>query len=135
MQPTSIHTLYSCILILNAEKMARSSAGDEYASESVKIATAVRGYHVFSTTWSPKIGDKFVCHHELNNTHDNHAMGAYYDRKLVGHLPREASRYFHLFTLHNEPEISGEVTGKRRHCSEAGGMEIPCTLTLTGRRM
>ena len=75
-----------------------------------------------------------MCHHEANNMYDTHAMGAYVGDKLVGHLPKEVSRYFHLFILHNEPEISGEVTGNRRHCYEAGGMEIPCTLTLTGSK-
>lgn len=109
------------------------SGSEEYTS-TVKIATAVRGYHVFMSTWTPTVGDKFVCIHEENNTHDTHAMGAYDDKKLVGHLPKEASRYFHFFTLHNGPEISGEVTGKRRHCSEAGGMEIPCILTLEGSK-
>lgn len=98
------------------------------------ISTAVRGYHVFLLTWSPTIGDKFVCHHETNNVYDTHAMGVYYDKKLVGHLPKEVSRYFHFFTEHNGPEISGQVTGNRRHCREAGGMEIPCTLTLTGSK-
>lgn len=104
----------------------------EYAS--MKIATAVRGYHVFLSTWSPTIGDKFVCHHEANNKYDSHAMGAYVGEKLVGHLPKEVSKYFHFFTLHNEQQVSGEVTGNRRHCKEAGGMEIPCTLTLTGTK-
>lgn len=65
---------------------------------------------MFMSTWTPTVGDKFVCIHEENNTHDTHAMGAYDDKKLVVHLPKEASRYFHFFTLHNGPEISGEVT-------------------------
>ena len=30
--------------------------------------------------------------------------------------------------------IEGLVIGSRRHCREAGGMEIPCRLTFTGKK-
>ena len=58
-------------------------------------ATAVRGYHVFQVSWSPMVGDELVCKHERNNCHDAHAMGVYCEEKLVGHLPKEVSKYFH----------------------------------------
>ena len=47
-------------------------------------------------------------------------MGVHFSGKLVGHLPKEISRYFHYFTLH-DGDIQGEVIGARRHCHEAGG--------------
>ena len=30
--------------------------------------------------------------------------------------------------------IEGLVTGSQRYCRKAGGMEIPCRLTYTGKR-
>ena len=50
----------------------------------------------------------------------------------MGHLPREVSRYFHYFMVHNNKQlISGEVTGPTK---EAGGMEKSCKLTLIGSK-
>lgn len=95
------------------------------------ISTAVRGYHVYKDVWSPELGHKLECQHEPMNVHDSHAMGVYYNKKLVGHLPKDISTYFHFFTIHSG-EVRGEVTGPRRYCKEAGGMEIPCKLTATG---
>ena len=101
--------------------------------DCLTLSTAVRGYHVYKDIWSPTTGDEFVCKHEENNSHDAYAMGAYCNDKLVGHLPRELSRYIYFFLLH-DGKISGNVTGRRQHCSQAGGMEIPCMLHLTGSK-
>ena len=51
----------------------------------------------------------------------------------MGHLPKEISRWSYFFIGHGG-SISGVVTGARRHCREAGGMEIPCELTFCGKR-
>ncbi len=40
-------------------------------------------------------------------------------------------RSIKIFPSLHSAQISEEVTGKRRHCSEAGGMEIPCTFLIT----
>ena len=96
----------------------------------VNVETAIRGYHVYQTVWKPAIGEEFISLHEKENGHDPHAMGVYYEGKLVGHLPKEASKYCHYFTLHNG-NIRGRVTGRRKS-SPAGGMEIPCLLTFAG---
>ena len=97
------------------------------------LSAAIRGFHVYQDIWSPNLGDKFECTHEESNTKDTHAMGVYFSGKLVGHLPKEISRYFHYFTLHGG-DIQGEVIGARRHCHEAGGMEIPSKLSVTGNQ-
>jgi hypothetical protein len=92
------------------------------------VLTAVR---VYQAVWIPTVGEEFVTLHESGNTADSHAMGIFCDTTpglLVGHLPKEISRYCHYFTMNEE------VTGPRQHCTEKGGMEIPCLLTFSGRR-
>ena len=82
-------------------------------STSLVIQVAIRGYHVYQTVWIPIIGEHFISLHESGNSSDSHAMGIYCDSNpgvLVGHLPKEISRYSHYFTLH-DGKISGEVTG------------------------
>lgn len=100
----------------------------------LKVESAVRGYHIYKAMWTPNFGEEFISLHQSGNTHDQHAMGVYIeDKLLVGHLPREMARYCHYFTLH-DGTIIGTVSGRRRHSSTAGGMEIPCILTFKGRR-
>ena len=52
---------------------------------------------------------------------------------LLGHIPKEISRWSSFFIDHNG-FIEGIVTGARRYSEEAGGMEILCELTFTGKR-
>jgi len=48
---------------------------------------------------------------------------------VVGHIPREITRTCHFF-IKNKGEITGEVSGRRQHCTAAcGGLEVPCLLT------
>ena len=107
------------------------------SSHSLVVSTAVRGYHFYQTVWVPVDGEVFVSLHEADNSSDSHAMGVYLESNpgvIVGHLPREISRYCHYFTMH-EGKINGEVSGPRRYSQtlEKGGMEIPCLLTFSGR--
>ena len=107
-----------------------SSVSDSY----LVLQTTVRGYHIYQAVWIPTIGEDFVSLHESGNAADSHAMGIFCNTTpglLVGHLPKEISRYCHYFTIH-DGKIRGEVTGPRQHCTEKGGMEIPCLLTFSG---
>ena len=61
-----------------------------------------RGLHVYGNIWSPNIGQNLVMRQEIGNEHDPFAMsaGANIPGKLtnfdmVGHIPREISRFCH----------------------------------------
>ncbi len=99
------------------------------------VKTTLRGYHVYQAVWEPHVGEAFISLQESMNAHDRHAMAVYRRDEdpgvIVGHLPREISKTCHYFTRH-EGKIIGEVTGRRLHSEEAGGMEIPCRLKFTG---
>ena len=48
-------------------------------------------------------------------------------------LPKKISRWSAFFLQHGGT-IEGLVIGSRRHYRQAGGMEIPCRLTFTGKK-
>ena len=67
--------------------------------------------------------------------HDRKAVAVTWaEGYVVGHLPREISGLCFHFIKHGG-EINGEITGRRQHMKAAcGGMEIPCHLTLSGKK-
>ena len=83
--------------------------------------------------WNPVIGEVLVCEREEENNHDHFAIACKRDGTIVGHLPRSESRTYFYFLAH-DGVITATVTGARRYCHEVGGMEVPCELTLTGKR-
>ena len=98
-----------------------------------------RGYHVYGSSWKPKIGDLLLTDREVSNEDDKFAVAVYEElgfdeldgKKIVGHLPVEFSRIAAYF-IENDGEISCKVTGKRKHSKgPRRGMAIPCKLCWT----
>ena len=64
-----------------------------------KFVTGLRGFHVYSSEWTPDLGQKITFSKEEKNTHDRFAVAgkAMFKGKLcpvtVGHVPREMSRH------------------------------------------
>ena len=78
--------------------------------------------------------ETFIVVHKTGNEHDRHAMAVYCDEEpgvIVRHLPQEIAKTRYYFTRYKW-KISGEVVGRRVHSEEAGGLEVPCRLKLTG---
>ena len=101
---------------------------------SLLVKSVVRGYHVYQVLWEPKVREKFIVLHEQGNKHDGHAVAVYREkapRVIVGHLPQEIAKACYFFAKH-DGKITGEVTGRRVHSEEAGGLEVPCRLKFTG---
>ena len=101
----------------------------------VTVSCVVRGYHVYKEIWKPDAGEEFVCRTEEGNVHDRKAVAVCSpDGTIVGHLPHEISNLCFHFIQHGG-EIVGETTGTRQHTkADCGGMEIPCLLTLSGKK-
>ena len=93
----------------------------------------IRGYHVYGSSWKPKIGYLLLTDQEVSNEDDKFAVAVYEElgidgKKTVRHLPVEFSRIAAYF-IENSGEISCKVTGKRKHSKgPRGGMAIPCKL-------
>ena len=92
------------------------------ATYTYELKSEIRGYHVYGSSWKPKIGDLLLTDREVSNKDDKFALAVYEElgfdefdgKKIVGHLPVEFSRFAAYFT-ENDGEISCKVTGKRKH--------------------
>ena len=106
------------------------------ATYTYEMESEIRGYHVYGSSWKPKIGDLFLTDGEVSNEDDKFAVAVYEElgidgKRIVGHLPVEFSRIAAYF-IENGGEISCKVTGKRKHSKgPRGGMAIPCKLCWT----
>lgn len=94
---------------------------------------AVRGHHVYKTVWDPVIGEELPAEREGGNPHDRHAVCVKREGRVVGHIPRQLSKFAWYF-LRRGGSIVVEVTGRRRRSPlEQGGLEIPCLIKFTGK--
>ena len=94
---------------------------------SLLVKSVVSSYHVYQGLWEPRVREKFIVLHEQGNKHDGHAMAVYSEKEsgvIIGHLPRGIAKACYFFAKH-DGKITGEVTGRRVHSEEAGGLEIP----------
>ena len=84
------------------------------ATYTYEMENEIRGYHVYGSSWKPKISDFLLNDREVSNEDDKFAM-VVYDKlgndgnKIVGHLPVEFSRIAAYF-IENSGEISCKVT-------------------------
>jgi len=98
------------------------------------MESAVRGYHVYQTIWSSRVGEQLECRCEDHNIHDMYAVAVMKPGiGVVGHLPRRISTPCNRF-IENHGTITCIVTGSRRYSAdlEQGGLEIPAKLIFEG---
>ena len=105
----------------------------ECGKQKFEIACASRGFHVYSEIWKPKLGQKLRLDQEIGNIHDPFAIslgakltGKLTDNEIVGHIPREISRFCHYF-INYGGKLEAHVTCSKYRPSPipSGGLEIP----------
>ena len=80
------------------------------ATYTYEMESEIRGYHVYGSSWKPKISDLFLTDREVLNEDDKFAVAVYEElgidgKRIVGHLPVEFSRIAAYF-IENGGEIS-----------------------------
>jgi hypothetical protein len=99
--------------------------------------SCIRGYHVYHDIWTRTLEECLVCEQQAENLHDRYAVSVMKDGAVhaVGHLPKKISRLSSLFIGHGG-RITVTVTGQQQHLHDLpqGGMEIPCSLSLSGSK-
>ena len=90
--------------------------------------SVIRGHNIYKQVWNPRIGEVLGLAREPENSHDRHAVCLNKSDAVVGHVPRQWSRLFYFFLLH-DGRISCEVTGNRKL---GVGLEVPCIYKFTG---
>ena len=101
--------------------------------DTYTLHSYVRGYHGYMNIWNPKLGDNDVeVKHEVNNEHDKFAIAICHSKKIVGHVPKNLSKFFYQFLSLPNCTISCEVTGKRVNRGGGYGLEVPVKYTFLG---
>ena len=107
--------------------MARATDTKPYI---IELESFVTGHHLCKAVWSPFIGESLNTQMELDNVHDKNALKVLKNQAVVGHVPREISRYC-SFVLNSGGTMDATVTGAREN-SRGNGMEVPCKYKLKG---
>ena len=88
----------------------------------------------FSSSWvtSPSMLLVVEIKHEVNNEHDKLAIAISHSKRIVGHVPKNVSKFFYQFLSLRNCAISCEVTSKRVNRGGGYGLEIPVRYTFLG---
>ena len=112
-------TVIKTIFVLYTQEIAM-------ADVSIKFLCGLRGYYEYCSVWRP-VQDEILCvQQERNNPYDPYAVAALKQQRVVGHLPREISR-FTWFIISHGTVVSVKVVDihQRRSPLVQGGLEIP----------
>ena len=124
------------VAFCHACSTAQGAIDDRIVQFEIKCAS--RGFHVYRSMWQPKKGEKLEIQAEFANVHDPFAMavratvkGKLTNSDVVGHIPREISRFCRYFVNYGG-KLEGRVrdTKYRRSPIPSGGLEIPITLLV-----
>ena len=72
----------------------------------------------------PTLGEKLSTATEAGNHHDKYAVKVLKESEMVGHVPRDISKYC-ISTLFCGGTMKCEITGKRQN-KRGNGLEVPC---------
>ena len=100
-------------------------------------STYVGGFHVYQTVWLSILVEKNLeRRHEEKNKEDESAIGVYRNdfqkESLVGHMPRNISKFANKFLKLPNSKFSCKVKGKRLNRGAGYGFEIPVIYTFNG---
>ena len=66
--------------------------------DTYTLHSYVRGYHAYMNIWNPKLGDNDVeVKHGVNKEHDKFAIAIFNSKRIVGHVPKNLSKFFYQF--------------------------------------
>ena len=88
------------------------------------------GHHVYKECWTPEIEEKLECSREPDNQHDPHAVAAFKQEMVVGHIPRSISMPC-SYALLAGATIEATVIGKREN-KRKNGLEVPVEYRIKG---
>ena len=70
--------------------MARTNVYIPYVFE---FQSYVTGHHVYKDIWTPTLGEKLSTAAEPENHHEKYAVKVLKENEVVGHVPRDISKY------------------------------------------
>ena len=110
----------------------------ESEKQQFEITCASCGFHVYRELWKPKLSQNLQVKEEIGNLHDPFTIslrakipGKLTDFDIVGHIPREISRFCHYFMNYGgKIEARVRCTKYRPSPIPSGGLEIPILLVI-----
>ena len=69
--------------------------------------------------------DSLVCHKEVGNVHDAHAVAIFWENNVLGHVPQNLCGFFWRFLTLPGTSIRAEVLGRRVNRGAGHGLEVP----------
>lgn len=90
----------------------------------------VTGHHIYKKTWTPVMDEELLTETEPENPHDKYAVKVAKNEQVVGHIPRELSKYCTTAMLAGGT-ISCKIAGKREN-KRGNGLEVPCIYKVKG---
>ena len=79
----------------------------------------------------PTLGEKLSTATKPENHHDKYAVKVLKENEVVGHIPRDISKYCTSALFLGGGTIKCEITGKRQS-KRGNGLEVPCKYTVKG---
>ena len=121
-----------------ADKEQKEQVMGTSDEHELSIDCASRGFHEYRKIWSPKYGQKLTIKRDKLNLFDPYSIGLFCEIKgkieklsLVGHLPREISRFCKFFLEYDGfLDATVRMTKFRRSPLPQGGLEIPIKLCI-----
>ena len=104
------------------------------APAELSFSSAIRGHHVYKSTWQPFIGEDLEIERENGKSHDRFAIAIIKvcpTRTIVGHIPREISKIIRHFLSHGGEGKCIVTARRRRSPLVQGGLEVPCCIKAT----
>ena len=118
---------------------AVQNGASQYGAKKFEIHCASHGFHVYREVWGPVLGESLEMEQDYGNVHDPFSIAikaVSRERltnfeKLVGHIPREISRFCHYF-LNYGGALEGCLRDVKYRPSPIpnGGLEIPILLIV-----
>ena len=104
----------------------------ETVENCVELESFVRGYHAYTSVWSPVVNEILQLRQEPNNLKDNEAVAVVKDGVVVGHVPRLLSSTVFHFLSRECNNGSVKITGPRVNRGAGYGLEVPCIYCFYG---
>ena len=114
---------------------------EEYLSillvKEYSLKTHIKGYHAYTTKWTPKNGEIPKAWPEPENEYYKYAVAVERCGDVVGHHSKGRPANFaktvsYFLCASNENCCWVEVTHKRADLVDGEGLQIPCTLHFSG---
>ena len=105
---------------------------DSSLALNLPFPCGLRCFDVYKELWNPRLNEKLDRIQEVNNPHDRYAVAAIRETVsrltpvVLGHLPREISRFTRFIILHGATlKVKVSDTKYGRSPLIQGGLEIP----------